>query len=150
MSGLLILAAALLGAPSSSAPPAKEVSETRCAWLVEGPNGVSSVDTPKLRLLEAAARPGPLVLAPPPGARSVQCGRTSIVPAEHDDELLSLGLPLAIVDVSGPEPFRVAVLEISTGQFSFRLLDGKLTKEEGDAVSQRLNLFQTRLQASSR
>jgi hypothetical protein len=150
MSPPQILAAALLAAlaPPQTSPPT-DVTETRCVWLVNGPAGVSSVDTPELRLLEATARPGPLELAPPAGAQSVQCGRTSIAPAEHDDELLALGLPLFIVDVNSPAS-RLGALEISSGRFRYRLLEGNLTKAEGKAVSRRLDLFQARLRDVSR
>ncbi len=148
MSPLAFLAAALLAATAAQAKAGKEVRETHCAWLVQAPDGVtSSVDLPELHLMESAALPGPLAVKPPAGATAVQCGRTSIVPAENDDEMLALGLPLYIIEVGGPEPIRLGSLEISSGRFRYRLLEGQLTETEGKAVSRRLNRFQTRSRA---
>jgi hypothetical protein len=138
-----VAAALSLAASDPAAGDRAALGETRCTWLVQPEGGpVDSLAAPPI--LEQTALPGAFGPDLPADVRGLQCGRTSIVPAEHDDEVLALGIPFYIVEVTGTESGRLGVIEISQGQFRYRLLEGKLSEAEAQAVTARLNAFQAR------
>ena len=104
------------------------------------------VDVPALHVLEATAAQGRFAPELPAGSTAITCGRTNIVPAAQDDEVLLLGLPFFIVDPGGD---RIGALEIVDGRYRYRLLVGELGDDEIEALQSRLNEFQTRLQDST-
>lgn len=126
--------AALLAQPSAAAT----VSETRCDYMLAAG---AMVTAPDLRVLEATARPGPFKPGLPAGA-SIACGRSSIVPASRDWKVLEAGHVLYIVEATGAKDGRIGALEISAGQFRYRLIEGQLTPAEAEQVMERLNAFQ--------
>ncbi len=131
-----------------AAAPQAPAGETICKWLIQAPGeAVSTVDAAGVRVLAQTALPGAFSPSRPPNAVGLQCGRTSIVPGEHDDEVIALGMPFAIADVGGEET-RVGVLEVSNGVYRFRNLTGVLKEGEAQAIEARLRAFQARLARS--
>jgi hypothetical protein len=127
-----------LGSAALLAQPSAAVSETRCDYvLADG----AMVTAPDLRVLEGTARAGPFKPGLPAGA-SIACGRSSIVPALQDWKVLDAGHVLYIVEAAAADDRRIGVLEISTGQFRYRLIQGQLTPAEAEQVMERLNAFQ--------
>jgi hypothetical protein len=131
---LAVWSPALLAQPSAPAT----LSATRCDYLL--PDG-ARVTAPGLRALERTARAGPFKPGLPAGA-SIACGRSSIVPAPQDWKVLEAGHVLYIVEGTGADNRRIGALEISTGQFRYRLIEGQLTPAEAEQVMERLNAFQ--------
>ena len=142
---LAVLASALFATVDPSAAASGELLETRCTWLVQATGqSVQVVAATGVNVLQQTALPGPFSPDRPADAQALQCGRTSIVPAEHDDEVLDLGIPLFIVEVPISGRGRLGALEISGGRYRYRLLEGNLSAEEAQAVTGRLNAFQDR------
>jgi hypothetical protein len=131
---LALWSPALLAQPSAPVT----LSETRCDYLL--PDGARGT-APGLRVLEATARAAPFKPGLPAGA-SIACGRSSVVPAPQDWKVLDAGHVLYIVEATGAENGRIGALEISTGQFRYRLIQGQLTPAEAEQVMERLNAFQ--------
>jgi len=90
----------------------------------------------------AQTAPGGRLADLPSGAQSVMCARTSIIPAAYDDQILRRGLPLYIAATGSPA--RLGALEISQGQFRFRMLKGTLNPNEDAAIQARLREYQRR------
>lgn len=133
-----VLSAALvvaMAAPAHAAP----ASATREACRVMVPVGdkVEQREAPGLKLLGTT---GPL--AAPSGITAVICDRDALVPADGDDRVLDqLSVPLYL-----RQGDRVAVLEMSQGQYRVRMVAGEIAPEEAAAVQTALNAFQTRQQ----
>jgi hypothetical protein len=106
---------------------------------------VHNLNLPELRVLVPTAREGRFAPTMPEGVVAILCGRASIIPAAHDDKVLALGIPFYILETGNPG--RLGVLEMSQGQYRFRMLEGALRPEEDQPLQSRLNEFQTRLQA---
>jgi hypothetical protein len=64
--------------------------------------------------------------------KAIMFRRSSIIPAEHDDKVLALGLPLYLLEAK-PDG-RLAVFEASRGQFRLRFLKGALRPSEQPAL----------------
>ena len=138
----------MLASIATPPPAAAEEAnrETLCRVMV-GENGeLRYADLPELRVLHGTEAQGRFAPELPGGATSITCGRTSVVPAPHDDEVLLLGIPFFIVDA---DEDRAGVLEIVNGRYRYRMLVGELQEEEIAALQARLNEFQTRLQDSA-
>ena len=60
---------------------------------------------------------------------SIMCSRNDILPAANDDEVVWLGMPLHIAEMGSPG--RLGVLEITEGQYRFRMLEGRLQGRGG-------------------
>ncbi len=143
-----IFAVALLaaGADTAAAEPG-ELRETRCGWQIEQADGSYRTQIASdLRVLEQSALPGAFAPDRPDNARAVNCGRTSIVPAEHDDEVIMLGFPFIITEASDSPDGRLGALEIVDGQYRFRMIQGAVTEAEARAINDRINVFQRRSQ----
>lgn len=110
--------------------------------MVQHGEVIETVDAPELHVLDQSAADGPFTPRLPEGTVSLGCARTSIVPAPHDYEVLILGLPFYIID--SVESRRVGVLEVSQGQYRYRMLQGQLRDDESIAIQARLNEFQVR------
>jgi hypothetical protein len=135
-------AAALLIAIVLSAPADEPARETGCRVVVgDGKGTAQLVDAPDLHVLAGTALDGDFAPALPAGATAILCARTSIVPAEHDDEVPALGLPLFLETEGGG---RLATLEMINGGFRYRLLESEFRREEEPAVQARLDLFKAR------
>ena len=80
----------------------------------------------------------------PARAQAIICYRNTIVPAENDDEVIALGMPLILAQAD--EEGRIATLEISGGQYRLRFIKGALNSGEQASVQSKLNLFQDRSQ----
>jgi hypothetical protein len=115
--------------------------------MVQHGEVIETVDAPELHVLDQTAGDGAFTPSLPEGAVSIGCGRSSIIPSPHDDEVLVFGLPFYIIDTSGDR--RVGVLEISQGQYRYRMLEGEFSDAEESLVQARLNEFQDRLQSSA-
>jgi hypothetical protein len=146
----LIALALLAAGPAALAAEPGELSETRCGWQIEQADGSYRTQmTPDLRVLEQAALPGAFAPDVPANARAVNCGRTSIVMAEHDDEVIMLGFPLIITEAIASPDRRIGVLEIVGGRYQFRMLQGAFTEAEERAINDRINVFQLRSQGQA-
>lgn len=149
--GPAIIALLLALAPAPSATPSPpslsdaDISEAGCRVLVKGESGKPVVRAaPDLHVLLGAAAEGPFKPSLPPRTEAILCYRNTIVPAEHDDEVLALGLPLMLRE-SG-EKGRIAYLEMVEGRFQYRFEKGDLSSEEQGFLQERINRFQNRSQ----
>jgi len=148
----LSLAAALSGALLATAAPAADsprpLRELRCDLLrPEGGGRMATVEAPDLHVLRQTAAAGDFSPAIPPGTAGIMCGRSNILPAAHDDEVILLGLPLFLAETGSPG--RLGVLEIDDGRYRFRMLEGRLSDGEQSAMDSRIAQFQRRFQAAS-
>ena len=112
-----------------------------CHVMVTQDGGLQTVESPNLHVMAQTA-PGGRLADLPSGAQSVMCARTSIIPAAYDDQILRRGLPLYIAATGSPA--RLGALEISQGQFRFRMLKGTLNPNEDAAIQARLREYQRR------
>lgn len=107
---------------------------------MDGADGKISLDPAEGFDPADLARP----LAKPENAIAVQCARETITPAPHDDRVI-VELSLTINLQAGD---RIGVLEMSGGQFRYRLIKGDLRDAaEGREIGDRLDLFQARVQS---
>lgn len=148
----LALAAALSGALLATAAPAADsprpLRELRCDLLrAEDGGRMAAVDAPDLHVLRQTAAAGNFSPAIPRGTAGIMCGRSNILPAAHDDEVILLGLPLFLAETGSSG--RLGVLEIDDGRYRFRMLDGRLSAGEQSAIDTRIAEFQRRFQAAS-
>ncbi|MFN3859704.1 MAG: hypothetical protein ACK4RV_18325 [Caulobacter sp.] len=131
--GLLLLAGPAL---------AQDAPASGCAYMVQPPGG--QIEMRPAEGLDAIFTDAEIQPPPPPaGARvvGVTCWRADLVPAAFDDRSIStLGVPLY---VNAGE--RQIVLEIHAGRVAYRMVRGQLRRAEIDALGQRLNSFQSRL-----
>lgn len=137
----LIALAAATGASSES------VDEIGCGAVIEDARGVvQTVKDASLKVLDQTTANATFSYTGHANTRAIICGRTDIVPAVNDFKVTAAGFPLDIVHASEAEG-RVGALEMSGGQFRFRMLKGKLTEDEAQRVLLRLNEFQTAVRA---
>ena len=112
--------------------------------VTDGKGKPAAIAAPDLHVLRQAAADGPFRPTLPPRATAIVCGRSTIVPAEHDDEVLALGIPFFIAEIG--RNGRLAALELSGGRFRYRFIKGALKPNEVPLLQQRLDLFQDRSQ----
>ena len=143
MSVLLLLAMAgmQLRQPASAAPP----PESRCTYIIRDAAGVHPGEDPNLHVLAQTAADGPFAPVKPAGAVGIQCWRTSIIPAAHDDEVILAHMVLIIQQTSGEPPHRLGALDFTEGHFRFTMRTGTLSGSEQATVDARLAEFNARL-----
>ena len=138
-----ILLALLAAAAEPAGVRDADLRETDCRTMSQEGGKVITVLAPNLHVLTQAAAAGPFRPVLPRGVSAILCRRNSVIPAEHDDEVLALGLPLYLAETRPAG--RIGVLEISGGQFRFRMVQGTPLAVEDRLIQARLALFQKRL-----
>jgi len=140
----LIAIAAAQTTPAPAAPPAPP-PEPSCSYVVGDRTHPTFADDPNLHVLAQTAADGQFAPTPPAGAIAILCLRASIVPAEHDEEVILAHMPLIITQSTGPLPHRSGALGFQGGQFRFTMRVGTLTAAEQSAVDARLAEFLARV-----
>lgn len=143
-------AAALLASAPAGATPQRTgpLQEVRCDMLEQNRGRLESIEAPDLHVLDQTANGQRFAPAIPRGVVGINCGRTSVVPAAWDDQVLALGVPLFISETGTPG--RLGVLEIDNGRYRFRLTRGQTAPEEQAQIDERLETFQARFDAAQR
>jgi hypothetical protein len=129
----------ILAATISSAEPAQA---SACFAMIKPVVEIEFEAMPSLQSALAARGPLPAV---PPTTEGILCRRDSIAPQEGDDGVIT-AYTVALYLVAGG---RVGILEISNGQYRFRMIEGQATPEEKQLIQSRLNLFQARSQGEA-
>ncbi len=149
---LLSLAAlsgsALIASTPAAATPQRPLTEIRCDMLEQNRGQLVSIEAPDLHVLAQTANGQRFAPAIPRGVVGINCGRTSIIPAAWDDQVLALGLPLFISEATTPG--RVGILEIDNGRYRFRLTRGTAEPEEQAQIEERVQTYQARFDAAQR
>ena len=141
----LVDAAAAQAPPAPPTPPAPP-PEARCAYIIRDGPGVSHpADDPTLHVLDQTSAEGPFAPVKPAGAAGIQCWRSSIIPAAHDEEVILARLVLLISETGGPSPHRLGALDFDGTRFRFTMRTGTLTAAEQAAVDARLAEFLARV-----
>jgi hypothetical protein len=131
-------------APAAAADSQRPLRELRCDLMETTREGrMSTIEASDLHVLQQTSAAGRFSTNIPEGTAGIMCGRSSIMPAAHDDEVIYLGVPLFIAETGSPG--RLGVLEIDQGRFRFRMLEGRLSAEEQAAMDGRLDEFQRRI-----
>jgi hypothetical protein len=139
--GVIAFLLALLAAVEPAAQAATVV-EGECAALVRRDGEIVRQPMPGLRIIERTARAGPFAIDLPPGA-SIMCPRSSILPAPDDWKVLEAGYVLYIGETAPRDAERrIGVLEVSQGQYRYRLIAGRLREDEVPLMQARLDHFQ--------
>jgi len=139
---------ALVTAAPAAATPQRELREIRCDLLEQDRGQLLTIEATDLHVLAQTANGQRFEPAIPRGMAGISCGRTSVIPAAWDDQVLALGLPLFIAETGTRG--RVGVLEIDNGRYRFRLMEGSARPEEQAQIDERLQLFQSRFDAAQR
>jgi hypothetical protein len=141
-------AAFVIAAPAVAADSQRPLTELRCDLMESTPQGrMSTIEAPDLHVLQQTSAAGRFSADIPEGTAGIMCGRSSILPAAHDDEVIYLGVPLFIAETGSPG--RLGVLEIDQGRYRFRMLEGRLSADEQAAIDRRLDEYQRRIIAQS-
>ena len=143
---LIALAAAQATPAPPAAPPA---AEGACSYLVGDRAHPTVSDDPNLHVLAQTAADGPFAPAKPAGAFAIACARASIVPGEHDEEVILAHMVLIITQSTGPAPHRAGALGYDGHQFVYTMRTGTLTPAEQTAVNARLAEFLARIHPSA-
>ena len=145
----LIAMAAIQAAPApAAATPAPP--ESRCAYIIRDAAGaIHPGEDPALHVLDQTAADGPFAPVKPAGAVGIQCWRTSIVPAAHDEEVILAHLALLIAETTGPAPRRIGALDYDGTRFRYTMRTGTLTAAEQAAVDARLAEYLARIHPST-
>lgn len=133
---------------AAAARPERPLTELRCDAMENDNGRLVAIYTPELHVLRQTAAAGDFRPTLPHGIASIMCGRNSIIPAAHDDEVIWLGLPLYIAEMGTPG--RLGVLEIDNGRYRYRMLEGRARPEEQARLDQRVQEFQARFDAIPR
>jgi hypothetical protein len=137
-------AAAFARAAPAAADSPRPLRELRCDLMETGRGGrMTTIEAPDLHVLQQTGAGGLFAPEIPEGTSAIMCGRSHIMPAAHDDEVIYLGLPLFIAETGSGR--RLGVLEIDQGRYRFRMIEGRLSPEEQTAVDGRLDEFQRRI-----
>jgi hypothetical protein len=136
----------LVAAPAAATP--RELREIRCDMLEHNRGQLLTVEAPDLHVLAQTANGQRFAPAIPRGIAGISCGRTSVIPAAWDDQVLALGLPLFIAEDSSLG--RVGVLEIDNGRYRFRMIRGQARPEEQAQIDERVQTYQARFDAAQR
>jgi hypothetical protein len=141
-----LAALAALGVPAQGGTTETvTIREAECYGMVQHGSEVESVRIAGLYVIERTAADGPFSVALAPGT-AIACPRSSIVPAPNDWKVLAAGHPLYIIETGvAPADRRVGAIELSQGQFRYRMVRGQLTPDEVERVNARLNQFQMSL-----
>lgn len=145
----LIAMAAIQAAPAPAAT-APAAPESRCAYIIRDAAGaIHPGEDATLHVLDQTAADGPFAPVKPAGAVGIQCWRTSIVPAAHDEEVILAHLALLIAETTGPAPRRIGALDYDGTRFRFTMRTGTLTAAEQAAVDARLAEYLARIRPST-
>ena len=138
MSLLAWLAVSSLSSTALSAPP---LVETACSAIVQSDGGATTVvNDDNLKVLEQTRGEATFAYARK-DTQAIRCIRNDLVPAVSDYKVLRAGFPLDIVESNGGGS-RIGVLEVSGGQFRFRMVQGEVTADERQRLTSRLNEIQ--------
>jgi hypothetical protein len=140
--------AALAASPAAATTPQGELREVRCDLLEQNRGQLVTVEARDLHVLAQTANGQRFEPAIPHGTAGISCGRSSIIPAAWDDQVLTLGLPLFIAE-DGPL-HRVGVLEVANGRYRFRLVHGEARPEEQAQIEAQVQAYQARFDAAQR
>jgi len=135
--------------PPAATPATPPPPETSCSYVVGDRAHPTFADDPNLHVLAQTAVDGPFAPTAPAGALAIVCQRASIVPGEHDEEVILAHLALIVTESTGPRPHRSGALGYSDGQFRFTMRTGTLTAEEQAQVNARLAQFLARVHPSA-
>jgi len=138
--------ATLITATPASATPHRELREIRCDMLEQERGRLVTIEAPELHVLAQTANGQRFAPAIPQGVVGINCGRSSVIPAAWDDQVLSLGVPLFLGDPAG----RFGVLEVDNGRYRFRLIRGEVQAGEQAEIDARVQSYQTRFDAERR
>lgn len=138
----------LLATAPAVATPQRPLSELRCDMLEQNRGQLLTIEAPDLHVLTQTANGQRFAPRIPQGIVGINCGRTSIIPAAWDDQVLALGLPLFISEAGTLG--RVGILEIDNGRYRFRLTRGEMRPEEQAQVDERVQTYQNRFDAAQR
>ena len=141
-------AAFIAAAPGAATPQRGELQEVRCDMLEQNRGRLETIEAPDLHVLAQTANGQRFAPAIPRGVVGINCGRTSVVPAAWDDQVLALGVPLFISETGTPG--RMGILEIDNGRYRFRLTRGEMRPEEQAQVDERVQTYQNRFDAAQR
>jgi hypothetical protein len=139
---------ALTISSAATARPERPLTELRCDAMENHNGRLVTIQAPDLHVLSQTAAEGRFQPTLPDGIASIMCGRNSIIPAAHDDEVIWLGLPLYLAETGSGR--RLGVLEIDNGRYRYRLLEGNARPEEQARLDQRIEEFQARFDAMAR
>jgi hypothetical protein len=151
---LSLLSLAALGgitfvaASPAAAAPQRELREIRCDMLEQDRGRMVTIEAPGLHVLAQTADGRNFQPVIPQGIAAISCGRTSVIPAAWDDRVIELGLPLFIAEAGSLG--RLGVLEIDNGRYRFRFLRGEVQPGEQAMIDERIQLYQSRFDASLR
>ena len=145
---LAAFAGVTLAATPAAATPQRELREIRCDYLEQERGQLLTIEATDLHVLDQTADGQRFAPAVPQGMAGISCGRTSVIPAAWDDQVLALGLPLFIAETGTRG--RVGVLEIDNGRYRFRLIRGEMQPDEQAQVDERIQSYQTRFDAAQR
>ena len=140
--------ATLIAAAPATATPQRPLTEIRCDMLEQNRGQLVTIEAPDLHVLSQTANGQRFAPAIPHGIVGISCGRTSIIPAAWDDQVLALGLPLFIAE-AGTQG-RVGILEIDNGRYRYRLTRGAVRPEEQAQIDERVQAYQARFDAAQR
>ena len=140
--------ATLATATPAAATPQRELREIRCDLLEQNRGQLLTVEAPDLHVLAQTAEGRRFEPTIPQGMAGISCGRTSVIPAAWDDQVLALGLPLFIAEIGTPG--RLGVLEIDNGRYRYRVVHGQARPEEQAQIDERIQLYQSRFDAALR
>ncbi len=141
-------AAACIAAAPAAATPQRELIELRCDMLEQNHGRLVTIEAPNLHVLRQTANGQRFAPAIPQGIVGISCGRSSVIPAAWDDQVLALGLPLFIAEMGTLG--RVGVLEIDNGRYRFRLTRGEARPEEQAQIEERIQQYQSRFDEAQR
>ena len=136
---------ALAAATPALAAPQRELREIRCDMLEQQHGRLVTIMAPDLHVLDQTANGQRFDPGIPQGVVGINCGRSSVIPAAWDDQVLTLGLPLFIAEDSSAG--RVGVLEVDNGRYRFRLIHGVARPEEQAEIDARVQAYQARFDA---
>ena len=140
--------ATLVTAAPAAATPQRPLTEIRCDLLERDRGRLVTIEAPDLHVLAQTANGQRFAPAIPTGMAGISCGRTSVIPAAWDDQVIMLGLPLFIAEAGTLG--RVGVLEIDNGQFRYRFIRGEARPEEQAQIDERVQTYQSRFDAAQR
>jgi hypothetical protein len=141
-----------LDAPGEDGVSARKLASRgeNCAMLPADNGEKKTEDGPVVHVIEKTEESKEFTAGTPPGQKptAITCVRQDIIPAPKDYKVLTAGFPLYIADKGLGHPYRIGVLELSGGQFRFRLIQGEtLTDDLVARLRIRLDAFQLAIRA---
>ena len=96
-----------------------------------------TIEAPDLHVLAQTAEGQRFEPAIPRGMAGISCGRTSVIPAAWDDQVLALGLPLFIAEDGHAGP-GLASWRSTMAAIGLRLIRGQAQPEEQAQIDARI------------